>query len=79
MERQWSASAFKLGDANGDRTIDAADVVLTISKYLGNDVEINTIAADVNSDGVIDAQDIVGIQQIFLVTESKTPYLVHQP
>ena len=71
LERQWSASAFKLGDANGDRTIDAADVVLTISKYLGNDVEINTIAADVNSDGVIDAQDIVGIQQIFLVTESK--------
>lgn len=71
LERQWSASAFKLGDANGDRTIDAADVVLTISKYLGNDVEINAVAADVNCDGVIDAQDIVGIQQIFLQSEAK--------
>ena len=71
LERQWSASSFKLGDANGDRTIDAADVVLTISKYLGNYVEINTVAADVNCDGVIDAQDIVGIQQIFLQSEVK--------
>ena len=71
LERQWSASSFKLGDANGDRTIDAADVVLTISKYLGNDVEINAVAADVNCDGVIDAQDIVGIQQIFLQSEAK--------
>lgn len=71
LERQWSASSFKLGDANGDRTIDAADVVLTISKYLGNDVEINAVAADVNCDRVIDAQDIVGIQQIFLQSEVK--------
>ena len=71
ITREWSSSDFKLGDANSDGTVDAADVVLTISKYLGNDVEINTVAADVNCDGVIDAQDIVGIQQIFLQSEMK--------
>lgn len=71
LNAELNFSTFKLGDANGDSTIDAADVVLTISKYLGNDVEINTVAADVNCDGVIDAQDIVGIQQIFLQSEAK--------
>ena len=71
ITREWSSSDFKLGDANSDGTVDAADVVLTISKYLGNDVEINAVAADVNCDGVIDAQDIVGIQQIFLQSEVK--------
>lgn len=71
LERQCTASVFKLGDANSDGAVDAADVVLTISKYLGNDVLINAMAADVNRDGVIDAQDIVGIQQIFLESETQ--------
>lgn len=71
-------STFQLGDANSDGTIDAADVVLTISKYLGNDVLINTMAADVNRDGVIDAQDIVGIQQIFLESETLSRVNVHK-
>lgn len=71
-------STFQLGDANSDGTIDAADVVLTISKYLGNDVLINTMAADVNRDGVIDAQDIVGIQQIFLESETLSRANVHK-
>ena len=72
LERQWSASAFKLGDANGDRIVDAVDVVMVINKFLGKDVEINTMAADVNNDGMIDAQDVVGIQQIFLVSNAKS-------
>ena len=78
LERQCTASVLKLGDANSDGTIDAADVVLTISKYLGNDVLINTMAADVNRDGVIDAQDIVGIQQIFLESETLSRVNVHK-
>lgn len=78
LERQCTASVLKLGDANSDGTVDAADVVLTISKYLGNDVLINTMAADVNRDGVIDAQDIVGIQQIFLESETLSRTNVHK-
>ena len=72
------APGFIAGDANGDGTVDAADVVLTISKYLGNDVLINTMAADVNRDGVIDAQDIVGIQQIFIESETLSRTNVHK-
>ena len=72
------APGFIPGDANGDGTVDAADVVLTISKYLGNDVLINTMAADVNRDGVIDAQDIVGIQQIFIESETLSRTNVHK-
>ena len=72
------APGFISGDANGDGTVDAADVVLTISKYLGNDVLINTMAADVNRDGVIDAQDIVGIQQIFIESETLSRTNVHK-
>ena len=71
-------AGFIPSDANGDGTVDAADVVLTISKYLGNDVLINTMAADVNRDGVIDAQDIVGIQQIFIESETLSRTNVHK-
>lgn len=71
LKAEYTFSTFKLGDANSDGAVDAADVVLTISKYLGNDVLINAMAADVNRDGVIDAQDIVGIQQIFLESETQ--------
>lgn len=75
---EYSLTTYMKGDANSDGTIDAADVVLTISKYLGNDVLINTMAADVNRDGVIDAQDIVGIQQIFLESETLSRANVHK-
>ena len=78
LTAEYSLTTYMKGDANSDGTVDAADVVLTISKYLGNDVLINTMAADVNRDGVIDAQDIVGIQQIFLESETLSRANVHK-
>lgn len=54
------------GDANGDNVVDAVDVVLVISMYLGEGVTLNFSAADVVKDGVLDSQDVVGIQNIYL-------------
>lgn len=66
LKREISYTGFTKGDANGDGVIDAQDVVLAISKYLGEEPKINFIATDVVRDGVIDAQDVVGIQNIYL-------------
>ena len=66
LKREISYTGFTKGDANGDGEIDAQDVVLAISKYLGEEPKINFIATDVVRDGVIDAQDVVGIQNIYL-------------
>lgn len=49
----------ELGDVNEDGSIDTADAVLIINKYLGRDVVMNTTVADMNSDGVIDTADAV--------------------
>ena len=54
------------GDVNDDGVIDAVDVVLSISKYLGENPTMNLLAADVVKDGIIDSQDVVGIQNLFL-------------
>lgn len=66
IKREISYTGFTKGDANGDGVIDAQDVVLAISKYLGEEPKINFIATDVVRDGVIDAQDVVGIQNLYL-------------
>ena len=66
LKREISYTGFTKGDANGDGVIDAQDVVLAISKYLGEEPKINFIATDVVRDGVIDAQDVVGIQNLYL-------------
>lgn len=54
------------GDANGDGTVDALDVVLVTSYYLGNNVYLNLAAADVNADGEVNSLDVVAIQNIYL-------------
>lgn len=56
------------GDANGDGVVDALDVVLAISYYLGEDVYLNFAAADVVADGEINALDVVAMQDIYLNT-----------
>lgn len=64
--REFNYIGFTIGDANSDGIIDAVDVVLAISKYLGEEPKINFSATDVVKDGVIDSQDVVGIQNLFL-------------
>lgn len=66
FEADFSLSTVRQGDANGDSTVDALDVVLATSYYLGNDVFLNFAATDVNNDGEINSLDVVGIQNIYL-------------
>ena len=68
FEAEFELSTVKLGDANGDGVVDALDVVLAISYYLGEDVYLNFAAADVVADGEINALDVVAMQDIYLNT-----------
>jgi hypothetical protein len=55
------------GDANGDGTVDVADVVAIVNKILEKPADnFNEQAADVNGDGVIDVSDVVGVVNIIL-------------
>lgn len=65
-EADFQLSTVKLGDANGDGTVDALDVVLATSYYLGNDVFLNFAAADVVADGEINSLDVIAMQNIYL-------------
>lgn len=56
---QGDVANTELGDVNEDGSVDTADAVLIINKYLGRDVVMNTTVADMNSDGVIDTADAV--------------------
>lgn len=63
---QGNVANTELGDVNEDGSVDTADAVLIINKYLGNDVVMNTTVADMNSDGVIDTADAVLIINKYL-------------
>ncbi|MEL1231492.1 MAG: FG-GAP-like repeat-containing protein, partial [Candidatus Neomarinimicrobiota bacterium] len=66
--RQFLASAdFKLGDSNGDQSVNILDLTNIIDKILGNDVSvwINT-TSDINNDGVIDVLDVSGVVNLIL-------------
>ena len=53
------------GDANGDGTVDIADVTAIINYINGNvSSNFNEVNADVNSDGKIDIADVTGIINI---------------
>lgn len=70
FEPELVHSTVTLGDANGDGTVDALDVVLATSYYLGNNVYLNFAATDVVADGEINSLDVVAIQNIYLNTTS---------
>lgn len=56
----------KLGDVNGDGSVNTTDAVLIINYYLGKTKEINKRAADVNSDGAVNTTDAVLIINKYL-------------
>ena len=57
-----------MGDVNDDDEVNAFDVMLVQSMYLGEDVTLNADAADVNGDGEINVFDAILIQDIYLST-----------
>lgn len=58
------------GDANGDDTTNAADIVEVVNAIMGNPSDgFNKDAADVNGDGVVNAADIVQIVNIIMGTK----------
>lgn len=58
------------GDANGDNTVNAADIVEVVNAIMGNPSEgFDESAADVNGDGVVNAADIVAIVNIIMKAE----------
>ena len=55
------------GDANGDGTVNAADIVEVVNYIMGSpSAGFNEKAADVNGDGVVNAADIVSIVNIIM-------------
>ncbi|MGM9708723.1 MAG: dockerin type I domain-containing protein [Prevotella sp.] len=68
LVREANIQTFKAGDVNGDDEVNAFDVMLVQSKYLGEDVQLNVDAADVNGDGEINVFDTILIQDIYLST-----------
>ena len=68
LAREASIQTFKMGDVNDDDEVNAFDVMLVQSMYLGEDVTLNADAADVNGDGEINVFDAILIQDIYLST-----------
>lgn len=57
----------RLGDVNFDDTIDAADIIFLINKFLTGDTSaLNMDVSDMNNDGVIDAADIISLINTYL-------------
>ena len=68
LAREASIQTFKMGDVNDDDEVNAFDVMLVQSMYLGEDVTLNADAADVNGDGEINVFDAILIQDVYLST-----------
>ena len=71
QEIAYSTQPFIVGDANGDKSVDVMDVVLTVD-YILNRHPANFVfkAADVDANNVIDVSDVVGIVNIILHNNS---------
>ena len=55
------------GDANGDGTVNAADIVEVVNFIMGHSSgKFKEDAADANGDGVVNAADIVAIVNIIM-------------
>lgn len=62
-----TASTIIKGDANGDGTVNAADIVEVVNYIMGNPSgKFNQEAADANGDGTVNAADIVTIVNIIM-------------
>ncbi len=59
---------YTLGDVNGDLNIDILDIVNSITHILGNDILVGSsyYAADMNTDGIINIQDIILIINLII-------------
>lgn len=61
-----------LGDANGDGTVNVADIVEIVNYILGNpSSQFNFEEADVNVDGKVDAKDILEVVSIILSSNAR--------
>jgi hypothetical protein len=57
----------EMGDANGDKVVDVADVVAIVNCILGEPVDgFIAAAADINGDSIIDVVDVVAVVNIIL-------------
>ena len=59
---------YILGDVNSDQNIDVLDIVNTVAHILGNDILVGSsyYAGDMNSNGIINIQDIILIVNLIL-------------
>jgi VCBS repeat-containing protein len=66
--KQFSVvSSLKLGDANGDDSVNILDLTTNVDHILGLDpTPFNKEVADINNDGVINVADISGIVNIIM-------------
>jgi arabinoxylan arabinofuranohydrolase len=75
---KFSGGSYKVGDLNGDDSVDATDYALMKKYLLGliNDfpVENDLTAGDLNLDGVIDALDFAVFKKYLLGVISELPY-----
>lgn len=61
---------FKKGDANGDNTVNAADIVEVVNYIMENpSVKFNKTASDMNKDGEVNDADIKQIVNIIMESE----------
>ena len=70
-----SASRMIKGDVNRDDMVTVSDMVILKNHLLGR-YGLNpeqSAAADINGDGIIDAFDLAGLQDIILASENKLP------
>jgi hypothetical protein len=54
----------KEGDANGDDSVDAEDIMEMMNGIMDPSILLNKSAADINGDGVINAADIIALMNI---------------
>ena len=65
-------TTIRSGDANGDKKVDAKDIVAIIGYMMGKNPENFSIEnADVNGDGIINIADIIQIVNLILNKENK--------
>ena len=69
IELGQASEAPKKGDANGDNTINAADIVFLVNIIMGSNPDAGNSAADVNGDGVVNAADIVEIVKMIMAAD----------